>query len=331
MGSRTVKVVVTGGAGFIGSNLARHWLRRNPSDEVVVYDSLTYAGHRESLRDLESLPKFAFVRGDVCDFPNVLAAIRESGLVIHLAAESHNDRAIAHPLEAVETNVVGTATVLEACRRSDVGRFHHVSTDEVFGSLPLGTEERFTVRTPYAPRGPYSASKAGSDHLVRAWHETYGLATTISNCGNNFGPFQHHEKLIPLSITRTLEGKRVPLYGDGRNVRDWIYVEDHCDALELIAQEGIPGKTYLVSAGVELSNHDVVSKILAVLGADPRGIEFVADRPGHDRRYALDPAELVGELGWHPKRSFDEALRETVEWYREHRDWWGPIRTASPP
>jgi dTDP-glucose 4,6-dehydratase len=253
------------------------------------------------------------------------AAVAGADLVVHLAAETHNDRAIVDPLRFVRTNVVGTGVLLEECRRADVARFHHVSTDEVFGSLPLDSASRFTESTPYGPRGPYSASKAGSDHLVRAWTETYGMKTTLSNCGNNFGPYQFPEKLIPLSIVRLMRGQKVPLYGDGRHVRDWIYVADHCEAVDLIAHRGRPGETYLVSAETEVSNRVLVEKLAVLFGRGPEAIEQVPDRPGHDRRYALDSSKLRNELGWAPRHTFGEALAATVAWYRANASWWEPL------
>ena len=323
-----MKVVLTGGAGFIGSNLAHHWRKTHPADEVVVFDLLTYAGRRESISDLEE-GGLRFVRGDIADLAGVAPVVEGADLVVHLAAETHNDRAIADPTPFLRTNVVGTGVLLEACRRADVGRFHHVSTDEVFGSLALGTPERFTENSPYRPRGPYSASKAGSDHLVRAWAETYGMPVTISNCGNNFGPFQFPEKLIPRAIVRLTRGQRVPLFGDGQHVRDWIFVTDHCEALDQIVHHGRPGSTYLVSGENELSNRAIVDHLLTLFGRGPDAIERVADRPGHDRRYALDPGRLKSELGWSPRHAFSDALAETVEWYRSHPAWWEPISEAA--
>jgi len=320
-----MKVVITGGAGFIGSNLTRHWVTRYPEDNVVVVDFLTYAGRRESLSDLEGHANYRFVKADIGDSRTMDAVVQDADLVLNLAAESHNDRAIADPLPFVRTNVLGTAVLLESCRRKSVARFHHVSTDEVYGTLSLEDPERFTEASPYRPRGPYSASKASSDHLVRAWFDTYGLRTTISNCGNNFGPYQFPEKLIPLAITRLLRGQRVPLYGDGRNVRDWIYVADHCDAIDLIAHRGLPGSTYLVSAEQEVSNREVVDQLLRIFGRGSETIEFVADRLGHDRRYGLDARKLREDFGWTPKHSFSAALADTVEWYRTHTAWWEPL------
>ena len=325
-----MRVLVTGGAGFIGSNLAHYWMEQHPEDHVTVYDSLTYAGHRASVTDLETDSRFAFVQGDVRDSTLVSHVLKDIDLVLHLAAESHNDRAITDPLSAVQTNAWGTAVLLEACRRSRISRFHHVSTDEVYGSLPLTGSGRFTLDSPYAPRGPYSASKAASDHFVRAWFETYGLPSTISNCGNNFGPFQHPEKLIPFTITNLLRGKNAALYGDGLHVRDWIFVTDHCAALDLVAHRGTPGRTYLISAETEKSNRDVVLSILKILGLGPDRIDTVSDRPGHDRRYALDPSNLVQELGWKPRLRFDDALHATVDWYRAHGGWWSPLIAEIP-
>ncbi len=323
-----MKVVLTGGAGFIGSNLAHYWRAEHPDDELVIVDALTYAGHRESLEDLR--PALELVPADLCDADRMRAAVRGAGLVLHLAAETHNDRAIEDPVPFVRTNVLGTAVLLEACRREDVRHVHHVSTDEVYGSLELEAAERFTEDSPYRPRGPYSASKAGADHLVRAWGETYGLRYTLSNCGNNFGPRQQPEKLIPRAITRLLRGLKVPLYGDGRHVRDWIFVDDHCAAIDTIVRRGRPGRTYLISGESERSNTQVVHALLRLLGRGPEQIEPVSDRPGHDRRYALDPGRLRGELGWRPRVAFDEGLERTVDWYRTHEAWWSPLVDGTP-
>lgn len=324
-----MKVVLTGGAGFIGSNLAHYWHEAYPSDHLTVLDALTYSGHRESLADLERADNFEFVHGDIRDAPLVQAVFAGADMVLHLAAETHNDRAIADPAPFIRTNVEGTGVLLEAARKADLARFHHVSTDEVFGTLSLDDDRRFTTESLYQPRSPYAASKAAADHLVRAWAETYGLETTISNCGNNFGPFQHPEKLIPLAITRFLRDESVPVYGDGRNVRDWIYVEDHCEALDAIAHRGRPGATYLVSAENERSNNDVLDLVLRLLGKERRLLQRVPDRPGHDRRYSLDPSKLRTELGWRPRTDFDEGMRRTVEWYRRNEAWWSPL-VANP-
>jgi dTDP-glucose 4,6-dehydratase len=325
----SMKVLLTGGAGFIGANLAHYWTAHYPDDELVVYDALTYAGHRESIRDLEGLRGFRFVHGSITDRAATGAALENVDLVLHLAAESHNDRAIRDPLLFVRTNVLGTGVLLEECRRRDIARFHHVSTDEVFGMLPLDRPDRFTEDSPYRPRSPYPASKAAADHLVRAWGQTYGIRYTLSNSGNNLGPYQFPEKLIPLSIVRLLQGQTIQLYGDGRHVRDWIFVEDHCEAIDLIAHRGALGATYLVSAENELSNRAVAERLLRLFDRDERSIELVADRPGHDRRYALDPRRLREELGWRPLHDFDTALRQTVDWYRTHTSWWEPLLTTS--
>jgi len=320
-----MKVVLTGGAGFIGANLAHFWVRHHPDDQLLVVDALTYAGRRESLADLEGSPGFAFRVADIGNPSAMASALSGAELVLNLAAETHNDRAIADPTPFVRTNALGTAVLLEACRKADVRRIHHVSTDEVYGSLELDSGRQFTESSPYSPRGPYSASKAASDHLVRAWHETYGLGVTISNCGNNFGPYQYPEKLIPLAITRLIYGEKVPLYGDGRNVRDWIFVEDHCAALDAIAHRGRNGATYLISARNEISNLEIVTRLAAFFGKGREVIRFVADRPGHDRRYALDPSRLETELGWKPTVGFEDALARTVRWYRDSVPWWSPL------
>jgi dTDP-glucose 4,6-dehydratase len=323
-----VKVLLTGGAGFIGANLAHYWSSKYPADELVVLDALTYAGHRESIRDLETSPHFRFVHGDLRDREIVRAALSGVELVLHLAAESHNDRAIKEPMIFLETNVLGTGVLLEECRRQSISRFHHISTDEVFGTLPLGSPERFTEESVYRPRGPYPASKASADHLVRAWGETYGIPYSITNSGNNFGPYQFPEKLIPLSIVRLLRNQPIELYGDGQHVRDWIYVTDHCEAIDLVAHKGSLGATYLVSAENELSNRAVAERLLRLMGRDERSVRYIGDRPGHDRRYALDPHRLREDLGWRPRLDFDTALRTTVDWYRNHQAWWEPLVVA---
>lgn len=320
-----MKVVITGGAGFIGSNLVHYWVRQHSEDEVAVVDALTYAGRKESLADLEGRAGYNLRVEDISNAEAMRDAVRGVDLVLNLAAETHNDRAIADPLPFVRTNVLGTAVLLEECRKADVPRFHHVSTDEVYGSLELGDPRRFTETSPYQPRGPYSASKAASDHLVRAYQETYGLGVTISNCGNNFGPYQYPEKLIPLAITRLIRGGSVPIYGDGMNVRDWIYVNDHCEAIDLIAHKGAHGATYLISAENELPNRDIVLKLAAKFGKGEEVLRFVPDRLGHDRRYGLDPRKIREELGWRPRFSLDRALEDTVRWYRENPSWWSRL------
>lgn len=322
-----MKLLVTGGAGFIGSNFIRYWLKTHPEDTIVNYDKLTYAGNLESLKDIESNPQYRFVQGDICDRAAVDAVMKEIDTVVHFAAESHVDRSINDPGPFVKTNVEGTYVMLESARQNGMKRFHHISTDEVFGALPLDTHDKFTDATKYDPRSPYSASKAGSDHLVNAYHVTFGLPVTISNCSNNFGPYHFPEKLIPLAITNLIEGKKVPVYGDGLYVRDWLYVEDHCRAVDMILQKGQIGKTYLVGGLTEdIPNIEIVKRILKIMGKGDDMIEFVKDRPGHDRRYAVDWSTIKNELGWEPQHTFDEYLESTVKWYQENQDWWKHIK-----
>ena len=327
-------LLVTGGCGFIGSNLIRHWREAHPTDLVVNLDKLTYAGNPRNLSDLEGDERYAFVRGDISDpatVEEVFARWRPDG-VVHLAAESHVDRSILEPLDFIRTNVLGTAVLLETARRfwgdrRDV-RFHHVSTDEVYGEL--GPTGYFSEETPYRPNSPYSASKAGSDHLARAYHRTYAMPVVVTTCSNNYGPYQFPEKLIPLMIHNALTGQPLPVYGNGSNVRDWIYVEDHCRALDRVFHEGRPGETYAIGGRSERSNLDVVRtlcRLLDQLGADPANqphedlIVFVPDRPGHDFRYAIDSTKIERELGWRPREIFESGLLRTVRWYIENRAW----------
>ena len=324
-----MRLLVTGGAGFIGSNFVRYWMTQHPDDHVVNLDKLTYAGNLENLKDVEHHPHYRFVQGDICDGALVNSLMQGVDIVAHFAAESHVDRSILDPAPFIKTNIEGTSTLLEAALRNKVTRFHHVSTDEVFGALPLNTGEKFTEHSRYNPRSPYAASKAGSDHLVRAYHRTYGLPATISNCSNNFGPYHFPEKLIPLAITNVLEGKKIPVYGDGLYVRDWLYVEDHCRAIDLILREGAIGETYLIgSLTQDISNIEVIRKILALMGTDERHVEYVEDRPGHDRRYAIDWRKARERLGWRPRHSFDEALAKTIEWYRQNAQWWTRVKSG---
>jgi dTDP-glucose 4,6-dehydratase len=329
-------MLVTGGAGFIGCNFVRDALAADHELRVVTLDALTYAGHRASLRDVEAAhpDRHTFVRGDIRDGGLVRRLLEEHHIdtVVHFAAESHVDRSIDGPLAFIDTNVRGTAVLLEAVRatwrdRSDV-RFHHVSTDEVFGSL--GPDGSFSESTAYDPSSPYAASKASADHLVRSWHRTFGLPVTISNCSNNYGPYQFPEKLIPLMISQALAGEPLPVYGDGGNVRDWLYVTDHCAALDRVIRYGRPGRTYNVGGHGERRNIEVVELLCDLLDElRPRPdrrrrralITFVSDRPGHDRRYAIDPTRLEGELGWRPAHSFEQGLRATVQWYLDHQNW----------
>ena len=324
-----MKLLVTGGAGFIGANFIHFWLRRNPNDAIVNFDALTYAGNLENLRDVEKHPGYSFVKGDITDPIAVNSAMNGVEAIVHFAAESHVDRSIDHPATFVKTNVLGTQVLLDAAPKNGVKRFHHISTDEVFGALTLEDATKFSELTPYNPRSPYAASKAGSDHLVRAYFHTYGLATTISNCSNNYGPYQHPEKLIPLAITNLLEGKKVPIYGDGFYVRDWLYVEDHCRAIELILKHGVAGETYCVGGMTEnISNRQIISKILQLMDENMSMIEEVSDRPGHDRRYAVDWTKINTQLGWQPQHEFETGLEETINWYMEHKDWWQHVKSG---
>jgi len=326
-----MKLLVTGGAGFIGSNFVLYWLKKYPQDTVVNMDKLTYAGNLENLKEVEKNPNYVFAHGDICDgqFVNSTIAKHQIDTLVHFAAESHVDRSIMDPAPFVKTNIEGTYILLEAALKNKVKHFHHVSTDEVFGALELGTKEKFDEKTNYRPRSPYSASKAASDHLVNAYHTTYNLPITISNCSNNYGPYQFPEKLIPLAITNLIEGKKVPVYGDGLYVRDWLYVDDHCRAIDLILKKGEVGETYLVGGlTVDIPNIEVVKKILKIMGKGEDQIEYVKDRPGHDRRYAMDWSKINRELGWKPEYEFDDWLKLTVDWYMKNQDWWRRVKTG---
>jgi dTDP-glucose 4,6-dehydratase len=332
--------LITGGAGFIGSNFVRHLLREAPETAIINLDALTYAGSTENLKDLPDPSRHTFVHGDICDRVAVDSLLRnfEIDTVVHFAAETHVDRSIFGPAEFIQTNVVGTLTLLEAARsywleekafpKDDV-RFHHISTDEVFGSLAPG-EPAFNESTPYSPNSPYAASKAASDHLVRAFHHTYGLPVTITNCTNNYGPYQFPEKLIPLMILNALSGRPLPIYGDGRQIRDWLYVEDHCEAIKVVLDRGVPGETYNIGGGNQPANIEVVEELCSILDEllpespyTPHRdlIEFVADRPGHDRRYDMDISKIERELGWRPKQTLETGLLNTAIWYIKNRDW----------
>jgi len=324
-----MKILVTGGAGFIGSNFIIYWMKNHPDDHIINLDKLTYAGNLENLKSFEENPNYQFIHGDICD-PSIVGKAAEGiDTIVHFAAESHVDRSILKPADFVETNVTGTQVLLDAALKFDIQRFHHVSTDEVFGSLELDAPNKFNERTNYNPRSPYSASKAASDHLVRAYFHTYNLPITISNCSNNFGPYQFPEKIIPLAITNLLENKKVPVYGDGLYVRDWLYVEDHCKAIDLIIKKGKIGETYCVGGLTEdINNLSVIKKIIKILGKDDSYIEFVKDRPGHDRRYAIDWSKIKENLGWNPLHSFNEWLEKTAEWYKENVKWWQDVKNG---
>ncbi len=324
-----MNILVTGGAGFIGANHVR-WLLANSDDRVVNLDALTYAGNLENLAGCEENPRYRFVRGDVRDADLVRRLLAEEKIeaVVHFAAESHVDRSIEGPRVFLETNVLGTQVLLDAAREAGVARFVQVSTDEVYGSLGPG-DPPFTEEHPLRPNSPYSASKAAADLLCRAYHRTYGLPVCITRCSNNYGPYQFPEKLIPLMIANALEGKPLPVYGDGRNVRDWLFVEDHCRAVDLVMRRGRPGAVYNIGGGNEMENIAIVRLLLELLERDEALITFVADRPGHDRRYAIDATRLREELGWEPRHDFASGIRATVRWYLEHRDWWERVRSGA--
>lgn len=320
-------VLVTGGAGFIGSNFV-HYLVRNTDAEITVLDSLTYAGNAASLAGLPS-NRVHLVKGDIRDEALVDSLMRGADVVVHYAAESHNDNSLHDPRPFLETNIVGTYTLLEAARKYGT-RFHHISTDEVYGDLELDDPSRFTEGTPYNPSSPYSSTKGASDLLVRAWVRSFGILATISNCSNNYGPFQHVEKFIPRQITNILEGSPPKLYGEGRNVRDWIHADDHSSAVLAILQRGVPGETYLIGADGERSNKEVVQLILELCGLPVDGYDHVTDRAGHDLRYAIDPTKLRTELDWSPRYSdFEAGLAATIQWYRDNEGWWRPQKTAT--
>lgn len=322
------RIIVTGGCGFIGSNFVRWVARNHPEVHVTVLDKLTYAGNPANIAGLPR-GQVELVVGDICDADLLDQLVPGHDAIVHYAAESHNDNSIANPDPFVHTNVEGTYRLLEACRKYDI-RYHHVSTDEVYGDLALDEPRRFKPDDPYKPSSPYSSTKASSDLLVRAWHRTYGLRTTISNCSNNYGPYQHVEKFIPRQITNVLCGIRPKLYGTGENVRDWIHTEDHSRAVWDILTKGRIGETYLIGADGERSNIDVLRQILSIMGQPENDFDWVRDRPGHDRRYAIDPTKLETELGWKPIHTdFAEGLEQTIQWYEEHEEWWRPVKEAT--
>ena len=325
-----MRILVTGAAGFIGSNFVRFWLERHPDDHVVAYDLLTYAGNRESLADVDD--RIVFVEGDIADAELAERTLRdeEVEVVVNFAAESHNSLAVVDPGRFFRTNVIGTQTLLEAARRCEVGRFHHVSTCEVYGDLPLDSDEVFTEDTPYRPRTPYNASKAGADHAVRAYFETYELPVTITNCSNNYGPFQFPEKVIPLFATNALDDKALPLYASTANQREWLHVLDHCSAIELVLDRGRPGETYNVGSGVEKSIAEIADAVLEHTGKPESLKTIVPDRPGHDRRYLLDSTKIREELGWRDEIDWENGIAQTVGWYADHREWWEPLRDRAP-
>ena len=325
-----MRLLVTGGAGFIGSNFVRYWVEQHPEDHVVAYDVLTYAGNRPNLSDIED--RIVFVQGDICDGPQAEKTLRDEDIdtIVHFAAESHNSLAVLNPGLFFRTNVLGTQTLLEAARQVGVARFHHISTCEVYGDLALDTDEVFSEESPYRPRTPYNASKAGADHAVRAYGETYELPVTITNCSNNYGPYQFPEKVIPVFTTSALDDKNLTLYATTENRREWLHVHDHCTAIDAVLARGRIGQTYHVGSGVEASIMEIADLVLATLGKPASLKEIVPDRPGHDRRYLLDSTKLRTELGWAPSIAWEDGLAETVEWYAAHREWWEPLRARAP-
>ena len=322
-----MKILVTGGSGFIGSNFIRYWMKKYSGDKIINLDALTYAGNLENLKEVENNPNYKFIKGDICDIKLVNDLVKGVDLIVHFAAESHVDRSIADSEDFIKTNIEGTRVLLDAAKNNGGIRFHHISTDEVFGSLGLA-DPTFNEKTPYDPRSPYSASKAAADHLVRAYFHTHKLPITISNCSNNYGPYQFLEKLIPLFITNLIEGKKVPVYGDGKNIRDWIFVDDHNAGVDAIIQKGTIGETYCLGGGNELTNIEITKKIIELMGASEEVIEYVKDRKGHDLRYAMDYSKIKNELGWKPKINFNEGLAKTVDWYKNNSDWWQKIKSG---
>ena len=321
-------IIITGGAGFIGSNFVFHMLREHPQDRVICLDKLTYAGNLSTLAPVMGQDNFRFVKADICGRDAVYSLFAEEhpDVVVNFAAESHVDRSIENPAIFLETNIMGTAVLMDACRKYGIQRYHQVSTDEVYGDLPLDRPDLFfTETTPIHTSSPYSSSKASADLLVLAYHRTYGLPVTISRCSNNYGPYHFPEKLIPLMIINALHDKPLPVYGDGLNVRDWLYVEDHCRAIDLILQKGRVGEVYNVGGHNEMKNIDIVKLICKALGKPESLIHHVTDRKGHDRRYAIDPTKIHEELGWLPETKFADGIKKTIQWYLDHEDWWQPI------
>ena len=326
----SMRLLVTGAAGFIGSNFVRAWRARHPGDHVVAFDLLTYAGNRANLDAVEA--EIVFVEGDIGDFELAAQVLADEAIdvVVNFAAESHNSLAVLDPARFFRTNVLGTQTLLDAARRAGVARFHHVSTCEVYGDLALDSAEAFTEDSPYRPRTPYNASKAAADHAVRSYFETYGLPVTISNCCNNYGPFQFPEKVIPLFVTNALDSAALPMYASTENRREWLHVDDHVRGIELVLLEGREGETYNIGSGFEASIEEIADAVLRLTGAPESLKTIVPDRPGHDRRYLLDSSKIRGELGWAPERDFEPGLQATVAWYAEHRDWWQPLKDRAP-
>jgi dTDP-glucose 4,6-dehydratase len=321
-------LLVTGGAGFIGSNFVRYMLEKYPNYKVVNYDLLTYAGNLENLKDVENHSNYTFVKGDINnrELVDYLVKTHEIDVIVNFAAESHVDRSITDPDIFVKTNVLGTQALLDVAKDNNIKKYVQISTDEVYGTL--GETGYFTEETPLAPNSPYSASKAGGDILVRAYHETYGLNVNITRCSNNYGPYHFPEKLIPLMITNALEEKELPIYGDGQNIRDWLHVKDHCAAIDLVIHKGRPGEVYNIGGHNERTNNEIVHLIVEKLGVSKGLIKYVADRPGHDRRYAIDPTKIMTELGWKPQYTFEKGIVETIQWYIDNQEWWKNIKSG---
>jgi dTDP-glucose 4,6-dehydratase len=323
-----MNLLVTGGAGFIGSNFVRYMLEKYPNYKVVNYDLLTYAGNLENLKDVENHPNYTFVKGDINnrELVDYLVKTHKIDVIVNFSAESHVDRSITDPDIFVKTNVLGTQALLDVAKVNNIKKYVQISTDEVYGTL--GETGYFTEETPLAPNSPYSASKAGGDLLVRAYHETYGLNVNITRCSNNYGPYHFPEKLIPLMITNALEGKELPIYGDGQNIRDWLHVKDHCAAIDLVIHKGRPGEVYNIGGHNERTNNEIVHLIVEKLGVSKDLIKYVADRPGHDRRYAIDPTKIMTELGWKPQYTFENGIVETIQWYIDNQEWWKNIKSG---
>lgn len=323
-----MNLLVTGGAGFIGSNFVRYILEKYPNYKVVNYDLLTYAGNLENLKEVENHPNYIFVKGSINnrELVDYIVKTHKIDVIVNFAAESHVDRSITDPSIFLKTNVLGTQTLLDVAKANNIKKYIQISTDEVYGTL--GETGYFTEETPLAPNSPYSASKASADLMVRAYHETYGLNVNITRCSNNYGPYHFPEKLIPLMITNALEGKELPIYGDGKNIRDWLHVKDHCAAIDLVIHKGKPGEVYNIGGHNERTNNEIVHFIVEKLGVSKDLIKYVSDRPGHDRRYAIDPTKIMTELGWKPQFTFETGIVETIQWYIDHQDWWKNIKSG---